>query len=245
MQATGPEDAMAERHPIVSREQWLAARRELLAKEKAFTRARDELNRARRELPWERVEKRYEFEGPDGRASLSDLFAGQSQLIVQHFMFGPAWEAGCPHCSFWADSFDRIPIHLAHRDISFVAVSRAPYPKIAAYRQRMGWSFRWLSSFGSDFNYDYCVSFTPEQLAAGRALYNFVEQNPGMEEREGVSVFFKDAAGELFHTYSSYSRGLDLLNSAYNYIDLAPKGRDEPAQGNPQFWVRRRDEYDR
>ena len=179
------------------------------------------MNKARRDLPWERVEKTYSFERPDGKETLSDLFDGMSQLIVYHFMFAPDWEAGCPHCSFWADNFDPIPVHLKHRDISFVAISRASYAKIEAYRKRMGWSFKWLSSFGSDFNNDYFVSFRPKQLEDKSAFYNYTQQDPG-EEREGVSVFFKDQSGSIFHTYSAYARGIDLLNCAYNYIDLTP-----------------------
>ena len=230
---------------VVSREKWIEARKQLLVQEKEFTRARDELNKARRDLPWEHVEKAYSFEGPDGKETLSDLFNGMSQLIVYHFMFAPDWEAGCPHCSFWADNFDPIPVHLRHRDISFVAISRAPFAQLEAYRKRMGWSFKWLSSFGSDFNYDYSVSFKPKQLEDKSGFYNYKQEDPGYEEREGVSVFFEDPGGNVFHTYSAYARGIDLLNCAYNYIDLAPKGRDEPAQGNKQFWVRRHDEYAR
>jgi len=235
---------MSDGHKIVSHEEWIKARSQLLNREKEFTRVRDELNKARRDLPWERVEKTYSFEGPDGRETLPDLFSGKSQLIVYHFMFAPHWDAGCPHCSFWADNFNPIPVHLRHRDISFVAISRAAFAKLEDYRKRMGWSFKWLSSFGNDFNYDYSVSFQPKQLEDKSAFYNFANQNPFMDEREGVSVFFKDPTGSVFHTYSAYARGIDLLNCAYNYIDLVPKGRDEPV-GNAQFWVRRHDEYDR
>lgn len=227
-------------HPVVSHEQWLEARKELLAKEKAFTRLRDELSSLRRELPWEPVTKTYAFEGPAGAETLSDLFGGKSQLIVQHFMFHPDWNEGCKSCSFWADSYNGTPIHLAHRDISFVAVARAPLAKIEAYRKRMGWSFKWVSSFGSDFNFDFGVSFTKEQIASGTTI-NYGMPNKFGEEIVGISVFLKDEDGAIFHTYSTYSRGVDLMNGAYNYIDLTPKGRDEG--GKSQYWVRRHDQY--
>lgn len=230
-------------HPVVSHEEWLAARTAFLAKEKEFTRLRDELNRQRRELPWESVDKEYIFEGADGKQTLPELFEGRSQLIVYHFMFDPAWEAGCPHCSFWADNFNPIVVHLNQRDVTTIAVSRAPYPKLAAYQKRMGWDFKWVSSSGTDFNFDYRVSFTAAELEKKEAVYNFATLKPGMPEREGASVFYKDPAGRLFHTYSTYARGIDMLNTAYHYIDLAPKGRDEGERN--QFWVRRHDEYER
>jgi len=233
---------MTTKHKIVSREEWLEARKNLLLKEKEFTRLRDQLSAARRELPWEAVGKRYTFVGPNGKETLADLFDTRSQLIVYHFMFNPDWEAGCPGCSFWADNFDRIPVHLKHRDISFVAVSRAPFAKLEAYRERMGWSFKWLSSFGSDFNYDYFVCFTPEEVKNGTAYYNYEQQRPHGEDTVGISVFARDEVGEVFHSYSTYARGVDMLNLAYHYIDLTPKGRDEG--GRRQFWVRRHDEYD-
>jgi predicted dithiol-disulfide oxidoreductase (DUF899 family) len=228
-------------HPVVTLEQWVSARKALLAKEKEFTRLRDELSRQQRELPWVKVTEPYSFEGPRGKETLADLFEGRSQLVVYHFMFGPDWEAGCPHCSFWADNFDRVIVHLNQRDVTMVAVSRAPYPKLAAYEKRMGWSFKWVSSAGSTFNFDYGVSFTPEQVAAKSADYNFKVQDPGFDEREGMSVFTKDASGAIFHTYSAYARGIDVFNTAYHYLDVVPKGRDEG--GRSQFWVRRRDEY--
>ena len=231
-----------ERPRVVPQVEWLAARKELLSKEKEFTRLRDELSRERRELPWEKVEKRYVFEGPDGKQTLPELFDGRSQLIVYHFMFDPSWEAGCPHCSFWADNFNPVIVHLNHRDVTMIAVSRAPYRKLAAYGKRMGWSFKWVSSFETDFNFDYHVSFTPEQLAKKEALYNFAIQDPHGSEQQGVSVFYKDAAGSVFHTYSTHARGIDLMNTAYNYLDLTPKGRDEGGRG--QFWVRRHNEYE-
>jgi predicted dithiol-disulfide oxidoreductase (DUF899 family) len=230
-------------HRVVSHKEWLAARIAFLEKEKRFTRLRDELSQKRRELPWEAVTKAYVFEGPNGKQTLAELFDGRSQLVVYHFMFDPSWDAGCPHCSFWADSFNANIVHMAHRDATMVAVSHAPYIKLAAYEKRMGWNFKWVSAYENDFNFDYNVSFTPEELAKKRAFYNFKMQNPGPSEREGVSVFFKDENGGVFHTYSAYARGIDLLNSAYNYIDLTPKGRDEG--GRNQHWVRRHDEYDR
>ena len=235
---------MPERHRIVSHDKWLEARRQFLRKEKAFTRLRDRLSRERRNLPWERVDKPYAFEGPDGKETLAQLFDGRHQLVVYHVMFAPEWDAGCPHCSFWADNFDDNIVHLAHRDVTMVAVSRAPYRKLAAYKKRMGWSFKWLSSFGTDFNFDYQASFRPEDLANRRALYNFPVQNPGVSDREGVSVFFKGPRGSVFHTYSAYARGIDMLNTAYHYLDLVPKGRDEAGHDFSQFWVRRHDEYD-
>jgi len=246
MQAgTTAQDGAGEDHVVVSHQEWLAARTAFLAKEKEFTRLRDELSRQRRDLPWEMVDKNYVFAGPNGKQSLPELFEGRSQLIVYHFMFHPDWEAGCPHCSFWADNFNGIIVHLNQRDATMIAVSRAPYSKLAAYQKRMGWNFKWVSSSETDFNFDYQASFTPEELAKKEAFYNFTKQNPGPPEREGVSVFRKDGNGKVFHTYSAYARGIDLLNTAYNYLDLVPKGRDEVGQRNPQFWVRRHDEYGR
>jgi len=231
---------MAE-HKVVSHDRWVEARQQLLAKEKEFTRLRDELSEARRDLPWERVEKNYLFEGPNGKETLAELFGKQSQLIIYHFMFDPDWEAACKSCSFWADNFNGIDVHLKHRDISFLAVSRAPLPKIEAYKKRMGWSFKWVSSFGSDFNYDYQVAFKPEDMASGQVYYNYRKTKAMSPELVGVSVFLKDETGAIYHTYSAYSRGVDILNGAYNYIDLTPKGRDEGERN--QFWVRRHDEY--
>jgi predicted dithiol-disulfide oxidoreductase (DUF899 family) len=230
-------------HRIVDNEEWLAARVELLREEKEFTRRRDELSRQRRDLPWQAVSKQYTFQGATGQRTLTQLFDGRSQLIVYHFMFPPDWDDGCPHCSFWADNFDGIPVHLNHRDTSFVAISRAPYDKLAAYRRRMGWSFEWLSSAGSDFNYDFGVSFTRQELADKTAVYNYSTQDPGMEDREGVSVFYQDDSGSVYRTYSAYARGIDMLNGAYHFLDLTPKGRDEAGHDGPQFWVRRHDEY--
>jgi predicted dithiol-disulfide oxidoreductase (DUF899 family) len=232
---------MTQHHHVVPHEAWIAARRQLLAKEKEFTKLRDELSRQRRELPWERIEKEYNFQGPDGKESLSQLFEGRRQLVVYHFMFGPDWKAGCPHCSFWADNFDGIIVHLNQRDTTMVAVSRAPYEKLAAYKKRMGWRFKWLSSGKTDFNFDYQASFTANALAEKNALYNFTRQDAGETDREGLSVFFKDADGSVFHTYSTYARGIDIINTAYNILDMTPKGRDEGDRG--PFWVRRHDEY--
>ena len=228
-------------HRIVSQGEWMEARKALLAREKEFTHARDALAEARRALPWVAVEKPYVFEGPKGKETLADLFDGRSQLVVYHFMFDPSWEAGCKHCSFWADNFDPIIVHLNHRDVTMAAISRAPYAKLAAYEKRMGWTFKWLSSAENDFNRDLAVSFTPEELAAKKANYNFTVQDPSMPEREGLSVFYKDSAGKVFRTYSTYARGIDMINTAYHILDMVPKGRDEAA-GN-QFWVKRHDEY--
>jgi predicted dithiol-disulfide oxidoreductase (DUF899 family) len=230
---------------IVSVEEWVEARKALLKKEKEFTILRDRLGQQRRDLPWIGVNKEYVFEGPSGKQTLSELFDGRNQLIVYHFMFDPSWEAGCPSCSFWADNFNGIIAHLNQRDVTMVAVSRAPYSKLAAYHRRMGWDFKWVSSYETDFNLDYDVSFTPEELVKKEAFYNFGIQDPFSPEREGVSVFYKDSAGKVFHTYSAYARGIDMLNVAYHYLDLVPKGRDETGHDFPQFWVRRHDEYDK
>jgi predicted dithiol-disulfide oxidoreductase (DUF899 family) len=232
-----------ENHRVVSHEEWLAVRTAFLAKEKAFTRLRDELSRERRDLPWEAVTKEYVFEGPDGKETLCQLFEGRTQLVAYHFMFDPGWEAGCPHCSRWADSFNAAIVQLNQRDVTMLAISAAPYRKLAAYRERMGWTFKWVSAFGTDFNTDYGVSFTPEEVAAKRAFYNFALQDPSSPQREGVSVFYQDSTGRLFHTYSTYARGIEPLNVDYQYLDLVPKGRDENGRG--PYWVRRHDEYRR
>jgi len=228
-------------HRIVSQDQWLAARKALLAKEKEHTRARDALSRQRRELPWVKVEKPYVFEGPGGKETLADLFGGRSQLIVYHFMFGPGWKEGCPSCSLLSDHIDASTVHLAQRDVTLLAVSRATYPEIAAFKQRMGWRFKWVSSHGSDFNRDFYVSFAPEEK--DNAYYNYDTGGFPSEEAPGASVFYKDAAGNIFHTYSAYARGLDVLIGAYNYLDLAPKGRDEDALSFTMAWVRHHDRY--
>jgi predicted dithiol-disulfide oxidoreductase (DUF899 family) len=230
-------------HAIVSRGEWLEARTRLLAKEKALTRLRDELAAERRALPWVRVEKEYVFDGPAGKQSLPELFAGRSQLVVYHFMFGPDAEVGCKSCSFWADSFNGIVGHLGARDVSFVAISRAPLAKLQAFARRMGWTFPWLSSGGSDFNYDYHVSFAAEQVVTGELTYNYAKVRTPLPDLPGVSVFFKDPRGDVFHTYSAYARGIDALNAAYQYLDLAPKGRDEAGLSFSMTWVRFHDEY--
>jgi predicted dithiol-disulfide oxidoreductase (DUF899 family) len=232
-------------HEVVGREEWLLARRELLAKEKDFTRLRDELSRQRRTLPWVRVDKDYVFEGPRGKAALPQLFAGRSQLIVFHFMFDPSWDAGCKSCSFWADSFNDNIVHLNQRDVSMVAISRAPLAQLQAYERRMGWSFEWYSSAGSSFNYDFAVSFTPEQREKGTAIYNYAPMKTSMSDLPGLSVFAKDDTETIFHTYSCYARGIDMTNSAYQLLDLVPKGRDEDGLAYNQSWVRRHDEYPR
>jgi predicted dithiol-disulfide oxidoreductase (DUF899 family) len=223
---------------VVAHDEWLETRKQLLAKEKEFTRARDELTRQRQALPWEAVEKDYRFEGPTGEETLAALFDGRSQLIVYHFMFAPKDEAGCHGCSFWADNFNPNVIHLNARDVSFAAVSRAPFQKLEAYRRRMGWDFHWVSSGGTDFNFDYGVSFTLDQQEED--IYNYGSLAPRIADREGLSVFARDEE-QIFHTYSAYARGIDLVNTAYNYLDLVPKGRDEGDRG--QSWVRRHDEY--
>jgi predicted dithiol-disulfide oxidoreductase (DUF899 family) len=231
-------------HLIVSREEWLSARKALLIEEKKQTRARDELARQRRELPWVRVEKPYVFEGPSGSETLGELFAGRSQLIIQHFMFGPDWEEGCVGCSFGADHVDAASQHFEQRDVSFVAVSRAQLSKLEAFKRRMGWGFKWVSSFGNDFNYDFGVSFTPEQMARGEIFYNYRMEKAESEELSGLSVFYKDEKGDIFHTYSTYGRGDELLSAAYMYLDLLPKGRDEDNLPYPSAWWRHHDKYD-
>lgn len=230
-------------HKIVSHDQWIAARKAYLVEEKAFSKARDALANKRRDLPWEKVEKKYLFEGPNGKQSLSELFGGRSQLFIYHFMLGPGWEAGCPSCSFLADHFDGAVIHLANRDVTFLVVSRAPLAEIEKYKKRMGWRFKWVSSFGSDFNHDYQVSASPEEKSGGRALYNYEMTTFPSEERPGASAFYKSGTGEIFHTYSTYGRGLDILLGTYNILDLAPKGRDEADLKWSMAWVRRHDEY--
>jgi predicted dithiol-disulfide oxidoreductase (DUF899 family) len=230
-------------HRIVSKDEWLAARSALLKKEKEFTLLRDKLGQQQRDMPWVLVDKEYLFDGPNGKQTLSDLFDGRSQLIVYHFMYDPNWDAGCPSCSFWADNFNGIVVHLNQRDVTMIAVCKAPYSKIGEYKKRMGWNFKWVSSYDNDFNFDYHVSFTLEELSEKKAFYNYNLQDTHSPEREGVSVFYKDTAGHVFHTYSAYARGIDVLNVAYHYLDLVPKGRDEDGHEFPQFWVLRHDEY--
>jgi len=228
---------------VVSRDEWLAARKQHLKKEKEFTRLRDKLSAERRELPWVKVEKNYVFDGPKGKETLADLFDGRSQLIVYHFMFGPEWEQGCPSCSFLSDHIDGSVVHLAHRDVTFVVVSRAPLPKIEAFKKRMGWRFKWVSSYGNDFNFDYHVSFTKDEMAKGKVYYNYDKNEFPSDEGPGTSVFYKDGTGDIFHTYSAYARGLDMLVGAYNYLDLVPKGRDEAELPWTMAWVRHHDKY--
>ena len=226
-----------------SRAAWLEQRKELLLAEKEFLKKRDELSALRRELPWVRVDKDYQFETGQGSKNLSDLFGAKSQLVVQHFMFGDDWEAGCPSCSFWADGFDGTVDHMAQRDASFVVISNASLDKLRAFRDRMGWKFEWVSCLGSDFSYDYQTSFTPEQMAADTRYYNYQDIAFPASEAPGISIFVKDGAGHVYHTYSCYGRGLDNMNVAYQYIDLLPKGRDEAALPHPMAWVKRHDEY--
>jgi predicted dithiol-disulfide oxidoreductase (DUF899 family) len=228
---------------IVSRAEWLVAREDLLAQEKEFTRQRDALSVARRSLPWVKIDKQYVFDGPQGKQTLADLFDGRSQLIVYHFMFGPDWEEGCKSCSYLADHFDGANWHLPHRDVTLVAISRAPLAKLAAYKKRMGWRFKWVSSQGTDFNFDYHVSFTKEDEQKNKAYYNYAVGEFINDELPGLSVFYKDENGDIFHTYSTYARGLDILVGAYNFSDLVPKGRDENPESTMD-WVRRHDEYD-
>jgi len=232
-----------ENHKVVSREEWLIARQQHLAKEKEFTRLRDQLSQERRDLPWVKVDKPYIFDGPQGKESLSEVFAGRSQLLVYHFMFGPEWSEGCKSCSFWADNFNSIIVHLNQRDATMVAISRAPLEKLLAFQKRMGWTFKWLSSFGNDFNRDYHVSFTPEELEKGEMYYNYRVGKFGRDEAPGLSVFHRDASGTIFHTYSCYGRGLDMLNGAYHHLDVLPKGRDEAGLSYPQEWVKHHDMY--
>ena len=230
---------------VVEHEEWLAERRELLRKEKEFTRLRDELSEQRRALPWERVDKEYAFEGPKGKESLAQLFEGRSQLVVYHFMFAPDAEVPCKSCSFWADNFNGIVAHLNQRDVTLVAISRAPLEKLQAFGKRMGWGFKWLSSDGNDFNYDYGVSFRPGEAAKGAARYNYRPTQTTMADLPGISVFTRDAEGQVFHTYSCYARGLDMMNTAYHYLDLVPKGRDEAGLPHTMSWVKFHDLYGR
>ncbi len=227
---------------VVSREEWLAARKAHLAEEKALTRQRDELARRRRELPWVKVEKEYVFDTPAGKRTLAELFDGRGQLIVYHFMFAPEWSQGCKSCSLLADHYDPAVVHLKHRDVTMVTVSRAPLEKIEAFKKRMGWQFTWASSQDSEFNRDFQVSFTPEELESGNATYNFNRKPYPIVELPGISVFCKDGDGNIFHTYSSYARGLDILIGVYNLLDLVPKGRDEDDFPG-MSWVRHHDRY--
>ena len=231
----------AKKHKVVAPKQWLAARKALLAEEKRFSRLRDQLNRKRRALPWKRVDKDYVFDGPDGKETLADLFAGKRQLLVYHFMFHPDDREGCPHCSFWADHFDGAGLHLPQRDTTLVVISRAPRAKLARFQRRMGWKFKWVSSGRNDFNYDFGVSFRPADIRAGRVIYNYAKSDIPAEDREGASAFYRDGR-TVYHTYSTFARGIDLLNTTYNFLDLTAKGRDEDPE-MAQNWVRYHDKY--
>jgi predicted dithiol-disulfide oxidoreductase (DUF899 family) len=232
-------------HEVVSKGEWVEARKRLLAKEKEFTRMRDQLSAERRALPWMRIDKDYTFDGPNGRETLAQLFGDRSQLVVYHFMFAPEWDVGCKSCSFWADNFNGITAHLRQRDVAFAAISRAPLAKLQAFAQRLGWTFKWVSSQGTDFNYDFEVSFQPDALARGGATYNFSKLlKNAPSDLPGISVFAKDESGAIFRTYSTYGRGLDMMNTAYHYLDLVPKGRDEAGQPT-MAWVKLRDLYER
>lgn len=233
-------------NPVVSSEEWLKARRDLLQKEKAFTRMRDQLSAERRALPWVKVEKTYVFDTPHGKKTLADLFAGRTQLLIKHFMMGPGWKEGCVGCSFGSDHLDAARIHLENHDVSVVAVSRAPIAEIEAFKKRMGWQFRWVSSLENDFNYDYHVSFTKEEVEKDQAFYNFEKRKlQGGEEASGLSVFYKDEFGDIFHTYSAFARGDEEVVTTYMILDLTPKGRNEGGPGgNLTDWVRHHDRYD-
>jgi predicted dithiol-disulfide oxidoreductase (DUF899 family) len=230
-------------HKVVSETEWLAARKELLAKEKEFSRRRDAISAERRKMPWVKVEKNYVFDTASGKKTLADLFGGKSQLIAYHFMLGPGWEEGCKSCSYLGDHFDGALVHLAHRDVTLMAISRAPWAEIEAFQKRMGWRFPWASSHGSDFNYDYHVSFTKDEMASGKVYYNYGQTEFPIEEGPGASVFYKDRDGSILHTYSTFARGLDILVGTYNFLDLTPKGRDEAGLKNTMAWVRHHDKY--
>ena len=230
-------------HPVVPRDQWVAGRKTLLAREKELTRLRDQIARERRALPWERIETDYVFDAPEGRRALADLFEGRRQLLVQHFMLAPGWEQGCQSCSYMADHIAGMKVHLEHRDVTLLVVARAPLAEIERFRQRMGWQFKWVSSSGNDFNYDFAVSFTPEEQARGN-VYNYGTTPFRGEEAPGVSVFYKNDAGEVFHTYSTFGRGVEVMMGTYNLLDLTPKGRDERDVPYKMEWVRHHDRYE-
>lgn len=231
-------------HPAVPRDRWLAERKALLAREKELTRLQDQIARERRALPWVRIEKSYVFDTPEGRRTLAELFDGRRQLLVQHFMFGPGWEQGCPSCSFMADHIDGMNVHLAHRDVTLVVVSRAPLAEIERFRRRMGWQFKWVSADGTDFNHDFGVSFTPDEKARNEVTYNYGQQPFESEELPGISVFYEDDAGNVFHTYSTYRRGVEVMMGTYDLLDLTPKGRDERDVDYKMEWVRHHDRYE-
>lgn len=229
-------------HQVVSRDEWIEARKRHLAREKEFTRLRDRLSEERRALPWVKVDKQYVFEGPEGKATLSELFGGRSQLIVYHFMLGPDWDEGCKSCSFWADNSQGIDVHLAARDVTLLLVSSAPLERITRFKTRMGWTHKWVSAAGGDFNRDYQVTFSPQDLER-EVFYNYAWIKSSLTERPGISVFYRDTDGTVYHTYSCYARGLDMLNGAYHYLDLVPKGRDETDPRHHMSWVRLHDSY--
>ncbi|MGH8733725.1 MAG: DUF899 domain-containing protein [Burkholderiales bacterium] len=243
-ETTAISDASTEKHRVVSRDEWVAERKTLLAREKELTRLRDQIARERRALPWLRIEKNYVFDTPAGQRTLAELFEGRRQLLVQHFMFAPGWEEGCKSCSFMADHIDGMKVHLAHRDVTFIAISRAPLADIERFRQRMGWQFKWVSSNANDFNFDLGVSFTPEENAKNEVTYNYGTQPFESEEMPGISVFYKDDAGEVFHTYSTYGRGVEVMMHTYAMLDLMPKGRDERNVEYKMDWVRHHDRYE-
>lgn len=232
-------------HKIVSDASWLEARKDLLEKEKEFTRMRDELTAERQRLPWRKIEKKYSFDTSNGRVSLADLFNGKRQLVIYHFMFGPDWKEGCPSCSFWADNYNGIDMHLAHRDTTLLAISNTSISNIEAYKKRMGWTFNWVSSLGEEFNSDFNVSFSNDEIEKCEMFYNYQQTNFPVSEAPGFSVFYKEENGDVFHTYSTYSRGLDLMNGAYNMLDLTPIGRDEKGEGKyNMYWLKRHDQYE-
>ena len=231
-------------HKVVTQKGWLAVRKRLLVKEKRFSKVRDQLNQERRALPWVKVEKEYVFDTPKGKRKLADLFEGRSQLVVYHFMFGPDWEEGCPSCSILGDHIDGSVVHLANRDVTLIAVSRAPLAKIEGFQKRMGWRFKWASSFRSEFNRDYQVSFTKEEVEKKELYYNFSKGSFPSEEAPGLSVFYKNENGEVFHTYSSYGRGVEPLMGVYSYLDLTPRGRHEEGLPYPMAWRRHHDRYE-
>ncbi len=231
-----------ENRQVVSQKEWLVARKKLLVQEKKFSKLRDEMNLQRRDLPWVKIEKEYVFDGPSGKVTLGDLFCGKSQLLIYHFMFGPDWKEGCAHCSFWADHFDSVNLHIGQRDTALAVVSRVMLAKIKPFKKRMGWKFNWVSSHKSDFNFDFLVSFIPDPAKHGILPNNYATTKMNIEEREGASAFYRDANGDVYHTYSTYERGIDLMNTTYNFLDLTAKGRDEKS-GHAQDWVRYHDKY--
>lgn len=242
--STATEKTSIENHAVVSKDRWIAERKTLLAREKELTHLRDQIARERRALPWERIEKNYMFDTTEGPRTLAELFEGRRQLLVQHFMLGPGWEQGCPSCSFMSDHLGGMKLHLEHRDVTLVVVSRAPLAEIERFRQRMGWQFKWVSSFGNDFNFDFGVSFRPEEIAQGKVAYNYDLRAFPSEEAPGISVFCKDRSGEVFHTYSTFGRGVEVMMGTYNLLDLTPKGRDEHNPNYPMDWVRHHDRYE-